>query len=352
MLPIHSFRFDVIAPEILKLISELDEFKGRWQAVAHLAPERLKSLKKVATIESIGSSTRIEGAQLTDSQVEELLSGLSAKSFANRDEQEVAGYADAMEMVFSHHDEMSITENYLKQLHQVLLKYSTKDEEHRGEYKKIDNHVEAFDTDGKSLGIIFETATPFETPLVMKALLDWYHKNSIEEKNHPLILIAMMIVVFLAIHPFKDGNGRLSRILTTLLLLRSGYDYVPYSSMESIIEANKENYYVALRRTQQSLRSSEAAWEPWVLYFLKTMLHQKNNLAVKIEEEYVLRSNLPPLSKNILEWIKTHGAASVKELEAATKGNRNTIKAHLKQLQQRGHLKIHGQGKGTRYTIA
>lgn len=352
MLPIHSFRFDAIAPEILKLISELDEFKGRWQAVAHLAPERLKSLKKVATIESIGSSTRIEGAQLTDSQVEELLSGLSAKSFANRDEQEVAGYADAMEMVFSHHDEMSITENHLKQLHQVLLKYSTKDEEHRGEYKKIDNHVEAFDADGKSLGIIFETATPFETPLVVQALLDWYHKNSIEEKNHPLILIAMMIVVFLAIHPFKDGNGRLSRILTTLLLLRSGYDYVPYSSMESIIEANKENYYVALRRTQQSLRSGEAAWEPWVLYFLKTMLHQKNNLAAKIEEEYVLRSNLPPLSKNILEWIKMHGAASVKELEAATKGNRNTIKAHLKQLQQGGHLKIHGQGKGTRYTIA
>ncbi|MBX9741923.1 MAG: Fic family protein [Chthoniobacterales bacterium] len=352
MYPIDSFQFHPITPEILKLIAELDEFKGRWQAVAHLAPERLKSLRKVATIESIGSSTRIEGARLTDDQVEEMLSGLSSKSFANRDEQEVAGYADAMEAIFSYYGEMEITENYLKQLHGLLLKYSTKDEEHRGDYKKIENHVEAFGPEGKSLGVVFQTATPFETPFAMQSLVDWYRVSLLEEKNHPLILIGMFIVTFLAIHPFKDGNGRLSRILATLLLLRAGYDYVPYSSMESIIEANKDSYYVALRRTQQTLRASQQLWEPWMLYFLRTMLHQKNNLAAKIQEEQALQATLAPLSKSILEWVKIHKTATVKELEGATKANRNTIKAHLKQLLQRNYLITRGQGKGTHYAIS
>lgn len=351
MLLIDSFKFNPITPEILQLISEIDEFKGRWQAVTHLAPERLNSLKKVATIESIGSSTRIEGAQLTDNQVEALLSGLSTKSFTNRDDQEVAGYADAMEMVFNHYQEIAITENHLKQLHSILLKYSTKDEEHRGEYKKIDNHVEAFAPDGKSIGVVFQTSTPFETPFTMKSLIDWYQAGIIERQNHPLILMGMFIVTFLAIHPFKDGNGRLSRILTTLSLLQAGYDYVPYSSMESIIEANKESYYIALRRTQQTLTTPHPLWEPWMLYFLKTMFHQKNKLAAKIQEEHALRSTLPILSKNILEWVKTHGVATVKDLEAAIKANRNTIKAHLKQLLQQGYLKTHGKGKGTHYTV-
>ena len=339
----------IITPEILKRIAELEEFKGRWKAIENIAPERLHILKRVASIESVGSSTRIEGSKLTDEEVEELLANLERKSFITRDEQEVAGYADAMDTAFNEHNVITHTENHIKQLHGILLKYSIKDQDHSGEYKKITNHVEAFDSEGKSIGVIFQTATPFETPIMMKELLEWYNQQINEERQHPLLLIAIFIVVFLAIHPFKDGNGRLSRILTTLLLLRAGYTYVPYSSMESVIEANKDNYYLSLKRTQKTIRSEKQDWEPWILYFLKTMLMQKDHLAVKIKEEQSLRTSLPALSRQILEIINTRGEISVKEIEDITAANRSTIKAHLKKLTEQDYLMSVGEGRGARY---
>src|SRR3984893_5756704 len=271
IVPVHEIKNITITAEILKLIADIDEFKGRWKVIETLAPEKLTSLRRIATIESVGSSTRIEGAKLSDREVEKLLSGMQTKSFASRDEQEVAGYADTMNMIFDGHDAITPTENHIKQLHSVLPKYSTKDQDHRGHYKKVTNHVEAFGPDGKSLGVIFETATPFETPGWMKDLVEWLNQSVQEESQHPLIPIGIFIVVFLAIHPFKDGNGRLSRVLTTLLLLRAGYGYVPYSSMETVIEQNKDSYYLALRRTQQTIRKEDQSWEPWLVFFLKTM---------------------------------------------------------------------------------
>lgn len=346
-----QFKNITITAEILKLISEIDEFKGKWEATQDLAPDRLSSLKRIATIESVGSSTRIEGAKLTDEQVEKLLSRLEQKSFTTRDEQEVAGYADAMDMVFENHVSIGLSENHIKQMHGVLLRHSSKDEEHRGEYKNITNHVEAFDANGKSLGVVFQTATPFETPLMMKELVEWYNEQSNEEAQHPLLMVAVFVVVFLAIHPFKDGNGRLSRILTTLLFLRAGYSYVPYSSMETVIEANKENYYLALRRTQQTIRTDEQNWNPWVAFFLKTMVKQKDNLAAKVKEERYLREALPALSRSILEMANTRGEITVREIEDATSANRNTIKAHLKKLAEQDYLVAVGKGRGSRYTV-
>ena len=129
-----------ITPEILNLIAEIDEFKGSWKALGTLAPERLAALRKVATIESIGSSTRIEGAKLSDRQIETLLSNIDNKSFTTRDEQEVAGYADVMQILFDSWETIPISENYLKQLHSILLQYSNKDDSHRGQYKSVDNH--------------------------------------------------------------------------------------------------------------------------------------------------------------------------------------------------------------------
>jgi len=176
----------VITSEILKLIAEIDEFKGRWQVIENLAPERLSTLKRIATIESVGSSTRIEGSKLTDTEVENLLSRLETTSFTTRDEQEVAGYIDAMETIFDSYDSLTVTENHIKQLHGILLKYSSKDDDHRGNYKKTNNSVEAFGPDGKSVGIVFQTATPFETPLMMKDLVEWYNNCIAEEQQHPL----------------------------------------------------------------------------------------------------------------------------------------------------------------------
>jgi Fic family protein len=347
----HEIKNIAITPEILKLIAEIDEFKGRWQVIETLAPEKLTSLKRIATIESVGSSTRIEGARLSDQEVEKLLSGMQAKSFASRDEQEVAGYADAMGMIFESFQSITPTENHIKQLHGILLKYSSKDEDHRGQYKKVANHVEAFGPDGKSLGVVFETATSFETPGWMQDLVEWFNRSTQEETHHPLILIGIFVVVFLAIHPFKDGNGRLSRILTTLLLIRAGYGYVPYSSMESVIESNKDSYYLALRRSQQTIRTEKQNWEYWLVFFLKTMAKQKDNLAAKVKEEQTLRSALPTLSRQILELAKTRGEVTVKEIEEATGANRNTIKVHVKKLAADSYLVQVGKGRGARYTI-
>lgn len=340
-----------ITPELLALIAELDEFKGAWRALGRLAPDRLSGLRRVATIESIGSSTRIEGAKLSDREVERLLSNLEVKAFASRDEQEVVGYAKVMETIFAHADAISLTENHIKQLHRDLLKYSAKDNRHRGAYKTLPNHVEAFGPDGKSLGVVFETAMPFETPRLMAELVQWTQNVLPKKELHPLLCIAIFIVAFLAIHPFQDGNGRLSRILTTLLLLRAGYAYVPYSSLESVIEHSKESYYLALRRTQGTIRSEKPDWQPWAAYFLTALKQQKDRLEKKIEREHILIGDLPELSAQILELCRERGRVSVAEISKVTGISRNTIKDHVAALTDKGHLKRHGAGRGTWYAL-
>ncbi len=338
-----------ITADMLSLVSEIDEFKGAWRALGKLAPDRLHQLRKVATIESVGSSTRIEGVTLSDREIEALLGRVQAQSFTTRDEQEVAGYAGVMETIFDHFEDIPITENYIKQLHTALLGYADKDEWHRGRYKTHENRVEAFDENGKSLGIIFETASPFETPDAMRELIDWYDKNTGDTTTHPLIAVAVFVVVFLAIHPFQDGNGRLSRALTTLLLLKAGYAYVPYSSLESIIEENKEGYYLALRRTQGTLKDDTPEWNPWIMFFLRAMQKQKQRLERKVERENILRASMPELATRILELITQHGELSTGDIMQLTDAPRSTIKNHLSELVDRGHIKLVGKGRGARY---
>jgi Fic family protein len=340
-----------ITPKILKLIAEVDEFKGAWTAIGRISPDRLVALRQIATIESIGSSTRIEGAKLNDAEVERLLAGLDVKSFTSRDEEEVAGYAEAMETIFAHWEDIALTENHIKQLHRDLLQYSSKDGRHRGEYKTHNNHVEAFGPGGESLGIVFETATPFDTPRLMAELIETTQGNLESGDLHPLINIALFIVMFLEIHPFQDGNGRLSRILTTLLLLRSGYAYVPYSSLESVIEQSKDTYYLALRKTQRTVRTAAPDWQPWLNFFLKSLQQQKVQLEKKIEQERLILGNLPELSVQILELCRHRGRVTVAEAVKVTGANRNTIKDHFKALVRASHLVRHGAGRGTWYGL-
>lgn len=341
-----------ITPAMLKTIAAIDEFKGAWTALGRLAPERLDNLRRVAAIESIGSSTRIEGAKLSDREVDQLLSKIDITSFASRDEQEIAGYAAAMETVFAHYAAIDLTENHIKQLHRDLLQYADKDERHRGAYKTLDNHVEAFGPDGSSLGVVFETATPFETPAQMEALTTWTRRALDDGELHPLIITGVFVVVFLAIHPFQDGNGRLSRILTTLLLLRTGYEYVPYASLESVIERTKDDYYRSLRRTQGTLRKGSSDWQPWLDYFLGALRTQKQVLEEKIKREKILLDSLPSLSLDILDIVRTQGRITVSDATKITGISRNTIKDHLKALTDSGHLARHGAGRGTWYALA
>lgn len=340
-----------ITPEILSLIAEIDEFKGAWRAIGRIAPERLSGLRRIATIESIGSSTRIEGAKLSNREVEHLLSNLRLRSFETRDEREVAGYAEVMETIFAHWEAIPLTENHIKQLHRDLLIHSGKDERHRGAYKTLPNHVEAFDDNGQSLGVVFATATPFDTPRHMTELMSWVHSQEATRTFHPLLVIATFIVVFLEIHPFQDGNGRLSRVLTTLLLLRAGYAYVPYSSLESVIEQSKDSYYLALRRTQGTIRTLEPDWNPWLVFFLRALQQQKRRLEKKIERERLILGDLPELSVKILELAREHGRVTIADAVKVTGASRNTIKDHVTALAAQGLLARHGAGRGSWYAL-
>lgn len=340
-----------VTQEILKLIAEIDEFKGKWEALKNRSPERLRQLRKVATIESIGSSTRIEGAKLTDLQVETLLANLSTTSFKTRDEQEVAGYAEAMDMIFQAYEDINITENHIRQLHQTLLRHSDKDEYHRGDYKKLSNQVVALDERGKEIGVVFKTTTPFDTPREMEDLVRWVNKAINENSLHPLLVVAVFVVVFLAIHPFQDGNGRLSRILTTLMLLRVGYNYVPYASLESIIEDNKDLYYKALRRTQTTLKDDKTDWEPWLGFFLRCLKKQKANLAIGVEKEKALDdTDLPAVSLQVLALLSKHERLSIAQMVEHTGVNQNTLKVRLRALVALGRIQRHGKGRATWYT--
>jgi Fic family protein len=340
-----------ITPQILALIAEIDEFKGAWRALGQLAPEQLVSLKHVATIQSIGSSTRIEGSHLSNREVEALLGNLYIKEFSTRDEQEIAGYAEVMNLIFQNYRDIPFTENYVKQLHHQLLYYSIKDDWHRGNYKKSPNHVEAFGPDGKSMGIVFATTSPFETPLQMRDLFNWTNEAFTNKTLHPLLITAIFIVKFLEIHPFQDGNGRLSRILTTLLLLQNNYNYIPYSSMEAIIEQNKDVYYVSLRKTQGTLNSPNPDWEPWLVFFLRSLKNQKDNLESRVAVENMLLVHLPELSQNILQIISSRGRTVLKDIVTITGANRNTVKKHLENMVSSGYLQRQGIGKGSWYIL-
>jgi Fic family protein len=236
-------------------------------------------------------------------------------------------------------------------LHRDLLRYSEKDAHHHGLYKTQPNSVAAFDEDGKQVGIVFETATPFDTPNLMTETVDWARESMASRQLHPLLVTAIFIVVFLEIHPFQDGNGRLSRILTTLLLLRAGYAYVPYSSLESVIEQSKEGYYLALRQTQGTIRTTAPNWQPWVLFFLRALQQQMKRLARKVEREKIVLSAMPELSVRIVEYAREHGRVTIGDMATLTGTSRNTLKAHFRQLLGKGHLVMHGRGRGAWYAL-
>jgi Fic family protein len=344
-----------LGADLVKLIAEIDEFKGRWEALKTLSPDRLSALRKVATIESVGSSTRIEGAKLSDAEVEDLLSrAISITSFKTRDEQEVAGYAEAMDLVFESYANMRLTENHIRQLHQIVLRHSNKDERHRGFYKTLPNNVVAFDAEGREIGVVFETTSSFNTPHEMEALVAWARKALDEDALHPLLIIAVFVVTFLAIHPFQDGNGRLSRVLTTLLLLQLGYAYVPYASLERVIEENKDLYYKALRRTQTTLRNETPDWEPWVGFFLRCLKKQKDSLAARLDREQIAQNSeddLPELSLQVLKALGEQQRLTIAQLTSITGANRNTLKVRLRELVADGHVRQHGRARATWYSL-
>ncbi|MBI4359644.1 MAG: Fic family protein [Candidatus Jacksonbacteria bacterium] len=272
-----------LTQDILKKVAEIDEFKGEWQRITLLYPHDLEKLKKITTIESAGSSTRIEGSQMSDEDIEQFLQGLKIQRFKDRDKQEVQGYKELLDIVFDNFKDIVFSESAIKHFHKILLKYSEKDQRHLGEYKKHPNRVAAYDSKGNIAGIIFETTPPYltskETQEAVERTVVWF--NGLDK--HVLLIIAEFIVDFLSIHPFQDGNGRLSRILTNFLLLQQGYEFVQYASLEKVIENNKKLYYLALRISQKNRGKKEEDISEWINFFLDTLVFLTRRIKKRVQ---------------------------------------------------------------------
>jgi Fic family protein len=303
----------------------------------------------VATIESVASSTRIEGVELSDEEVSDILQGLSVESFRSRDEQEVRGYKDLLELIFEQHAGITVTENNLKQLHGVLLRYSEKDAHHRGEYKRTPNSVEKVYDDGRR-EVVFATADPAQTRWWMERLVAEFDAAWDSGRWHPLVLIADFVLWFLAIHPFQDGNGRLARALTTLLLLKAGYDYAPYASLERIVEDNKREYYTALRASQVATRVDAADYGDWLGFFLQACSAQQARLE-KVVERGLRQADLPAPQARILGEISDEGPMTSTALAERLELSARTVRYHLNSLTRAGRLVATKRRAGRLYSL-
>ncbi|NPA43327.1 MAG: Fic family protein [Chlorobi bacterium] len=340
--PIYHFRWNPDWDFISRL-NRLERFDARWEEIRKREAPRLHHLKHLATVQSVGASTRIEGARMTDEEIALFLKNLDVTKIQDRDSGEVAGYYEALETILAHYPHMPVTENQIKHLHHIMMQYSEKDGWHRGNYKTQPNRVEALLPDG-SKRIIFETTPPgIQTQEAMRQLVEWYHRDT---EVHPLVKTGAFVYEFLSIHPFQDGNGRLSRLMTIWLLLKSGYEWISYVSLEHEIENRKGEYYAVLRKTQAQ-RPNEDLTE-WLTFFLGTLENLQLKLENKLQRDMVLRT-LTPKENKVRGFIEAHPGTGSGEIAEKLSLSLSTVKRILKKLTEAGVIARYGKGKGTHY---
>jgi len=347
----EKLKFDFkIMQQVINLIGVIDAFRGKWAVIEKKENRYLKQLRHIATIESIGSSTRIEGATLTDEEVEKLLQSVKMTKLKSRDEQEVVGYYEVLDLILESYPDIQLTENYIKQLHGILLRQSTKDNRHRGEYKSLSNQVVA-NYPGGEQSIIFRTTEPHLVKKEMEELIDWTNREFGEKELHPMLVIGVFVYEFLSIHPFQDGNGRLSRLLTTLLLLKYEYHFIQYVSFEHLIEERKKVYYKALMAGQKNRYKKEEKIDQWIIFFLECV----SALTGKLEQKYIEYSEkkayLNQRQEKILAVIKEYAPVKFSDIvKALPDFSPNTIKKDLAYLVAHKAIEKTGARKGTIYT--
>jgi len=335
-------------PHIVALLAEIDGIRGEFKSGLRMTPQAITNLHRSTLITSAGSSSRIEGSKLTDKEVEKIMHGLTISKFTDRDSQEVQGYLETLQNVFDSFQTLPLRESVITSLHNQLLKYSTKDDIHRGSYKKKENIVGVLGSGGKVAKIIFETTSAYLTAKEMHELVDW--TNDAFEKNrfHCLLIIANFIVEFLKIHPFEDGNGRLSRVLTNLLLLRCNYQFVQYVSHEQIVEHRKDEYYIALRKSQETFKTNHDTIAPWLNFFLSTIKEQATKALSYLAEEKI-EDILSHKQYKVWKHILDVGEAAPGEIVKATDIALGTVRQALNRLMELKKIKRIGRGRSTRY---
>ena len=345
---IFDFRLQHISQDIWLKITQIEAIKGKWEGSTKLSPQVLGRLKQSVLVTSTGASTRIEGSKLSDADIEKMLRGISIQKFSNRDEQEVRGYYELLQNLFNSWESLLFNESVIKHFHKELLKYVEKDVTHRGEYKKKENAVQMINEAGESIGILFETTKAYLTPKEMIDLVDWTKIALEQNKYHPLLVIANFLVEFLNIHPFEDGNGRLSRILTNLLLLKQGYTYIPYVSHEKLIEDNKPDYYIALRRSQKTIGSKKESITAWLGFFLDMILKQ-SLMAVELLSKENIEKILSEKQLIIWQYIEKTKETSTGDIIKNTRVARPTVKQALEALLKLKKIERIGLGRSSRY---
>ncbi len=341
-------RIEQLPSTIWSKIAQIDELKGQWTGGVHLSPQVLGRLKQSVLITSTGASTRIEGARLSDEDIEKLMRGISIQRFADRDKQEVKGYYQLLQNVFQAWKHIQFSEGTVKHFHKELLKHVQKDVLHRGEYKKTENKVHMIDAQGKSVGVLFDTTPAYLTSKEMQELVEWTWVAFNETKNHPLLVTGNFLVEFLLIHPFQDGNGRLSRIITNLLLLQHGYAYVPYASHEKLIEDNKADYYMALRKSQKTLKTKREDIVPWLDFFLSIVFEQARQAVALLSKESIDKL-FSPKQLLVLEYVLNKDEVTPLELSKKLKIARPTVNQVLSKLLKFKKIERIGLGRSTRY---
>jgi len=346
----HRFdkRLDNTPTSLWSKIAKIDELKGRWVGGLDLSPQVLGRLKRSVLITSTGASTRIEGSKLSDREIEKYLKGLAMEKFSDRDKQEVKGYYELLQNVFDSWSTIRFSESTIKHLHKELLKYTEKDKSHRGEYKKTENKVQMVDKKGKSIGVLFETTPAYLTPKEMLELVEWTKEVLDKKGYHPLFVIGNFIVEFLNVHPFQDGNGRLSRILTNLLLLKEGYLYMPYVSHEKLIEDSKPNYYIALRKSQKTFKSKKEDITKWLDFFLDIVLEQ-SKAAIDLLSKENIETILSEKQLSVWQFIQTVEESTPIEISKKLKISRSTINQIMNKLLDLQKVERIGMGRATRY---
>ena len=341
-------RIQNIPSEIWLKINQIETFNGQWISGAKLDPQVLGRLKRSVLITSTGASTRIEGSKLSDEDIEKMMRGLSVQKFTNRDVQEVKGYYELLNNVFDSWRHIKFNESTIKHFLKELLKYVEKDEKHRGEYKKQENKVHMINEVGESVGVLFDTTPAYLTPKEMQELTEWTIDALENKKYHPLLTIGNFLVEFLNIHPFVDGNGRISRVLTNLLLLKNGYEYMPYVSHEKLVEDNKPEYYIALRRSQKTIKKENEDITPWLNFFLDIFLEQSKR-AVELLSKENIEKLLSPKQLAVWKYLITVQEATPAEISEHAKVARPTINQALDKLLRLKKIERIGLGRTTRY---
>ncbi len=339
---VYTFSLDMNW-NLINLLSQIDRFDATWTSIEKREGQSLKHLKTIATVRSVGASTRIEGSKMSDNEVEVLLRNIDISKLEDRDSQEVVGYFEVLDIVCESYQDIDISENSLKNLHNILMKHSVKDEWHKGDYKQHNNAVEATYPDG-TRNIIFQTTEAgFPTQDAINSLLEWYKDD---KQTHKLVKCALFVYEFVSIHPFQDGNGRLSRLIASLLLMKEGYSWIQFVSFEHEIENKKSDYYRVLRSCQ-SQRPNENVTE-WLVFFLEALKKIQSQLMIKLETKGV-ESNLSSRDKAIISFIGNNPGCKSGEIAKKLGIPNPTVKRVLTELVRLKLIEKNGVGPGTNY---